>query len=144
MSVARGSGSYVHFSPRPCPSTDRWARLSTHRHHGSTLCARSEPSYSLWPLNHRMCVVAWRRGAVSNGSHMQQYVDTSKAPPHLGAPFSLVENVDVSNSIGKIDKSLPSDRVVLGACCNVCFRLRWAPNRNQIKIRHGTCFPCNR
>ena len=27
----KGSGSYVHFCPRPCPSTCRWARLATQR-----------------------------------------------------------------------------------------------------------------
>ena len=30
----KGSGSYVHFRPRPRSSTSRWARLATHGHSG--------------------------------------------------------------------------------------------------------------
>ena len=33
----KGSGSYVHFCPRPCPSTYRWAKLLAHLNKGSTL-----------------------------------------------------------------------------------------------------------
>ena len=39
-----------------------------------------------------MCVIATRDWAVSIGSHMQQDMDISKAPPHLDAPFALFEH----------------------------------------------------
>ena len=31
---SQGSGYHVHFCPRPCSSTCRWANFSTHRHSG--------------------------------------------------------------------------------------------------------------
>ena len=31
----------VHFCPRPCSSTDRWAKLTTHRHRGPHSVARA-------------------------------------------------------------------------------------------------------
>ena len=34
--VHKGSGSYVHFCPRPCSSTCRWVGLSTHGPHVTT------------------------------------------------------------------------------------------------------------
>ena len=57
----KGSGSYVHFCPRPCSSTYRWAKLPTHRHKGTTLNevrALTPP----WPCSHRMWVIAKRLG----------------------------------------------------------------------------------
>ena len=57
----KGSGSYVHFCPRPCLSTCRWARLATHRHWGP-LCVSPVLSCPLWPYNRRMCVIAKETG----------------------------------------------------------------------------------
>ena len=34
--VHKGSGSHVHFCPRPCSSTYQWARLPTHRYNKTT------------------------------------------------------------------------------------------------------------
>ena len=34
VGIHKGSGSHDHFCSRPCSSTCRWARLSTHRHSG--------------------------------------------------------------------------------------------------------------
>ena len=57
----KASGSYVHFCPRPCLSTCRWARLATHRHWGP-LCVSPVLSCPLWPCNRRMCVIAKETG----------------------------------------------------------------------------------
>ena len=87
-----GSGSYDHFCPRPCSSTYRKAKLSTHRHTGTTLCAQSVLScltLAVQPPDVCPCQRDW---AVSIRSHMQQDMDTFQAPPPLGAPFSLFEN----------------------------------------------------
>ena len=57
----KGSKYHVHFCPRPCSSTCRWARLATHLHwrplfvYPLLLCP-------LWPCNHRMCVIAKETG----------------------------------------------------------------------------------
>ena len=55
------SGSRTHTCV-PCSSTCRWARLSTHRHQGTTLCVTSVLSRPLWRCGHRMCVIAKRLG----------------------------------------------------------------------------------
>ena len=83
----KGSGSHIHFCPRPCSSTCRWARLATHRHWGPLCVSRAlVPTLAVQPPHvcHRQ-----RDWAVSIGSHMQQDVDISPAPPQLGAPLPL-------------------------------------------------------
>ena len=94
--VAQGVGSYIHFCPRPCRSTSRWARLSTHRRQGTTLCVQSVLSCPLWPCSHRMCVIAKRLGCLCWHAH---------APGHgyfLGAsPRS--KNVAILSRVSKND-----------------------------------------
>ena len=53
-----GSGSHVHFRPRPSSSTDRWARLTSHRHVGPHNTVKSVLSCPPRPHRHRMCVIA--------------------------------------------------------------------------------------
>ena len=73
-------------------STYRWASLPTHRHVRPTTQHSAVraliPSLALLPPHvcHRQ-----RDWAVSIGSHMQQDMDISKAPPRLGAPIPLFE-----------------------------------------------------
>ena len=59
--VNKGSGSRVHGCPRPCLSTFRWAKFSTHRHRGPhsgcNPCSRAQ-----WHMHHRMCVIAKETG----------------------------------------------------------------------------------
>ena len=62
-----------------------------------------------------------RDRTVSIGSHMQQNMDISQAPPHRGTPFPLLETVHIGNLDPKIGVNLPSDMAVLGACYNACF-----------------------
>ena len=83
-----GSGSCFHFCPRPCLNTCRWARLATHRHIG--------PHSVCIPCSHAhlgrattACVSSPRDWAISTSSHMKQNIDTSTAPPHVGALRSL-------------------------------------------------------
>ena len=81
------SGSYVHFCPRPCLSTCRWARLATHRHWGP-LCVYPVPLCPLWPCNHSMCVIAKETGQSPWARTCSKtWTFISKAPPHLGVPL---------------------------------------------------------
>ena len=84
------SGSYVHFYHVLVPSTYRSRNPPTHR---TTLRVYPMLSCPLWPLYHRTCVIAERLGCLH--SHMQQDMDISQAPPHLGAPFLLSDSVNV-------------------------------------------------
>ena len=77
-SLRSESGSYAHFCSRPCLSTVRWARLSTHRH---TLCEIR----ALMPTL-----------VVSIGSHMQ-HLDTSLEPTRPGAPLAHLESTRVTH-----------------------------------------------
>ena len=67
----KGSGSHVHFCPRPCSSTYRWAKLSTHRHKGTTL---NEVRALTLPSAVKPPCVCHRQetGQSSIGSHTQQ------------------------------------------------------------------------
>ena len=75
----KGSGSYVHFNPRPCSSTCRWAGLATHQH-WRPLCVDPVLLCPLWPCNHCMCVITCSRTWTF-----------LRRPPHLGAPIPLFE-----------------------------------------------------
>ena len=86
-----GSGSYFHFCPRPCSSTCPWAKLSTTDTRDHTN-AWSVLSRSFGRVTTARVSSPKRLGAVSMGSHMQQEMDISQAPPHLGAPFALFEH----------------------------------------------------
>ena len=85
-----------------------------------TLCAACAlvPTLAVWPLHvcHRQ-----RDSAVSIGSHMQQDMDTSKAPPPLSAPWPLPETVHAGNLDPKIGDTFSWNMAVLGACYNACF-----------------------
>ena len=70
----------VHFCPRPCSSTRRWARLATHRHSG--------PHSVCIPCSYAHFGRA-STGAISMGSQMQQDKDTAEAPPHQGSDPSV-------------------------------------------------------
>ena len=91
----KGSGSYVHFCPRPCLSAIRWAMLATHRHigpHSVCIPRARTPTLAVQPhMCHR------QREAVSSGSHMQQDMGISLAPPHLGAPFNCLTPCTLEN-----------------------------------------------
>ena len=105
--VRKGSESYVHLCPCPCSSTYRWARLATHQHKGPhpVWSVLSMPTVAVQPPHvcHRQ-----RDWAVSIGSHMQQDMDMSKAPPHLGAPFALCEHHSrLKTTIQKIGDNFP-------------------------------------
>ena len=105
------SGSYVHYCPRPCSSTCRWARLATHRHWGP-LHVYPELLCQLWPCNQHVCH-RQRDWAVSIGSHMQQDMDISEALPHLGAPIPLFEYRSLQKTtIQKLAIIFPWDTVL--------------------------------
>ena len=56
----KGSGSHVHFCPRPCSSTKRWAKLSTHRHKGDHT-QRGPCSHAPFGRKPTVCVIATKR-----------------------------------------------------------------------------------
>ena len=87
----KGSGSSVDFRPRPCPGTYRWARLATHRH-GGPRSVSIPYSHAHFGRFTTACVSSPRDWAVSIGSHMQQDMGVSIAPPHLVAPIPLFEH----------------------------------------------------
>ena len=62
-----------------------------------------------------------RDQTVSIGSHMQQNMDISQAPPRLSTPFPLLETVHIGNLDAKFGGNFASDMAVLGACYNACF-----------------------
>ena len=64
--IHKDSGSYVHFCPRPCLSTCRWARLATHRHSGPhSVCILCSCAH--FGRVTIACVIAKRDWAVSVG-----------------------------------------------------------------------------
>ena len=65
----KGSGSHVHFRPRPSSSTDRWARLTTDRHLGPHNTVKSVLSCPQWPHRHRMCVTTKGLGCPHKLAH---------------------------------------------------------------------------
>ena len=91
------TGPYIHFCPRPCSSTCRWARLATHRHWRLLV-----PTLAASPPH----VSPPRDWAVSSGSHMQQDMGFCQAPPHLGAPFPLFDTVHVRRAGSKAKRHL--------------------------------------
>ena len=68
----KGSGSCFHFCPRPCLSSCRWAKLTTHRHiEPHSMCpVLARPP---WPCNHRMCVIARRLGCLDWLAHAARH-----------------------------------------------------------------------
>ena len=123
---------HSHFYPRPCSSTYPWARLATHRHWGP-LCVYTVLS---WPtmaaLTPHVCH-RQRNWAVSIGSHMQQDIDISKAPPHLGAPVALFEHHS------RLKTTIQNIGNVSCECSNACFPLRWAPFVQNHAHVHNCC-----
>ena len=89
----KGSGSHVHFCPRPCSSTHRMGQALHPPTPWTTHCAIC----ALVPLSRvtNACVSSPRDWAVSIGSHVQLDRVISLAPSRLGAPlFHLFKTVD--------------------------------------------------
>ena len=90
--VCKGSESSVHVCPRPCSSTDRWAKLSTHRHNKDnphrSPCSHAPVAMLPPHVCHRQ-----RDCAVSVHSHMQQDMGT-QVLPNLGAPAVHVGDLE--------------------------------------------------
>ena len=78
-------GSYGHFSPRPCSTTDKWAKLSAHRQNGPHPSVLSCP---LWPLNRRMCGIAEKLASLHWLAQAAGYVQFLW-PTHLDALQSV-------------------------------------------------------
>ena len=142
----KGSGSHVRLCPRPCSSTDRWARLTSHRHQRTSLRTMSVPPPSVWcvlscPFTHvtAACVSSSRDWAVSTLARTsQQDMVISLAPPHLGAPFLLFERFTSDTRSLKIGDDFSSNAVVLGVCSNACFTLRRATSSRPCHAKNKT------
>ena len=71
----KGSGSHVHFCPRPCSRTfrcidgPRSLTTDTKDHTQCSPCSHA----SLWPCSHRMCVFAKRLGSVHKLPHAARH-----------------------------------------------------------------------
>ena len=79
------------------------------------------------------CVSSPRDWAVSMGSHMQQDMGISQAPPHLGASVSFVSNRSRhKTTIQKKGSDLPPEILVLGTCFNASL----TPRRAQDVFLH--------
>ena len=138
----KGLGSYVHFCPCPCSSTCRWSRLAIHRHWGP-LCVYPVLLCPLWPCNHRMFCHRQRDWAVSIRSYMQQDMDISQAPPHLGAPFALSEHRSrLKTTIQKTGDDVPETQMSL---VNSPMRVFRPAGRHVCRITHTytTCCCCS-
>ena len=132
----KGSGSYVHSCPRPRSEHMSMGQASHPPTRGTTPCVWSVLSCPLWPCNHRTCH-RLRDGAVSIGSHMQQGMEISLVPPHLGAPFPLFDTVQVRKPRSKKNGvNFPSDMAVLRTRCSTCLTPRWA---QDIRLRIRIC-----
>ena len=59
MSVHKGLGSYVHVCPRPCSSTNRWAKLATHLRKDHTQCYLHSHHCEVWVLTPLVPVQPW-------------------------------------------------------------------------------------
>ena len=125
--VAGSQGIGVLLSlPRPCSSTYRCVTLTTHRH-GRPQSVCSPCSFAHLGRAPTACVSSPRDWTVCIGSHVQQDIDMSKAPPQHGAPFPLLQTAHVRNINEKNDANF-SEMTVLGTCCNACLPLRWTQN----------------
>ena len=83
----KGSRSHVYFCPRLCSITYRWAEDTPPTDaEDKTLCV-ARALMPLLGLVATACMSSPRDWAVSVGSHMQQDVEMSLAPPHPVAPF---------------------------------------------------------
>ena len=81
-----------------------------------------------------------RDWAVSMDSHMQQDIDISKAPPHLGAPIPLFEHRSrLKTTIQKIGDNFSRNTVVFCKCSNASFPHRRAPHvQNHAHMHIGS------
>ena len=81
------------------------------------------------------CVSSPRDWAVSTGSHMQQGMDISQAPPHLGAPIPLFEfrsrQKTTTQKFGdkNFGDNFPQDMAVLRTLCSACLTPRRAQDK---------------
>ena len=123
--VHKGLGSYFHFRVLVRALIDV-SRSPPHRH-GRPQSVCSPCSFVHLDRAPTACVLSPRDWTVSIGSHVQQDIDMSKAPPQHGAPFPLLQTAHVKNINGQIDAYV-SEMTVLGTCCNACLPLRWAQN----------------
>ena len=97
---------------------------STQRDHTLCVIRALVPTVAVQPPHvcHRQ-----KDWAVSMGSHMQQVMGMSWAPPHLGAPFLLLQTVHVKKvTIQKMGDDLPPEMTVLGTCFNASLTPRRA------------------
>ena len=82
------------------------------------------------------CVSSPRDWAVSTGSHMQQGMDISQAPPHLGAPIPLFEfrsrQKTTTQKFGdkNFGDNFPQDMAVLRTLCSACL----TPRRRKTSV----------
>ena len=110
------------------------AHRATHRHKEPPVRALV-PTLAVWPP-HVCC--RQRDWAVSIGSHMQQDMGISLAPPHLGALIPTFEHRSLQKStIQKIGDNFPLYTVVFCKCPNACF-----PPRQSPPAQNYCCFSC--
>ena len=105
----KGSGSHAHVSPRPSSSTDRWARLTTHRHLGPHNTVKSVLSCPLWPHHHRMCVIATGLGSLHKLARAD--TDSSLATQSLGRTFGLAGSLTLDPNWPMIPSHTPLAKV---------------------------------
>ena len=146
--VHKEPGSHVHFCPRPCSSTSRWARLSTHRHKKTTLTATIRPppvrrkkvsrTSAIRALIPSLAVVInacasspWDR-AVSRASHMLQDMVISQALPPLSTASALLGMFTANLDPEMVDK-MPSHVAVFGVYFETCYA---PPSDSLHPVRH--------
>ena len=95
----KGSGSYVHLCPRPC--FDHASMGQTRNPTQRTTQVRTPCSGAHIGLQPPHVCHRQRDWAVSVGSHMQQNMGISQAPPHLRAPLLLFDAVYVRKQRSK-------------------------------------------
>ena len=83
------------FCPRPCLSTCQWTDFLNPLIPRDHTLVCSPCSYAIFGRCDAACVSSPRDWAVSVGSHMQQDIGVSRAPPHASALLPLLEAVDV-------------------------------------------------
>ena len=124
--VHKGSGSHVHLGPRPCSSTRRQARLSTHHHKRTIRCAANALTLPLWPGSHRMYVIARRLCCLrwlAHGSWARSFLWRLHDSAHR---FLFCTTTHTTNLKSQIGDGFPSDTAVLGTCGTWCLKSRLA------------------
>ena len=124
-STSPSRGSYLHFRPRPCPSTYRWARLATHRrrpHSVGNPCSRSHLGrFST------ACVSSTETGQSPLARTCSRtWVFLRRLHIQAHRFFLTLHTVHVTKPRSKKLAIISRDVTFLGTCFNASLTPRWA------------------